>query len=48
VLALARVADEENLDYVGIQDHPYQRRFLATRLLMATVLARTERVSVFQ
>lgn len=47
VLALARVADEERLDYVGIQDHPYQRRFLDTWMLMATVLARTEHVRVF-
>jgi alkanesulfonate monooxygenase SsuD/methylene tetrahydromethanopterin reductase-like flavin-dependent oxidoreductase (luciferase family) len=47
VLALARVADEENLEYVGIQDHPYQRRFLDTWMLMATVLAKTERVTVF-
>lgn len=47
VLTLARVADEEHLDYVGIQDHPYQRRFLDTWMLMATVLARTERVRVF-
>jgi alkanesulfonate monooxygenase SsuD/methylene tetrahydromethanopterin reductase-like flavin-dependent oxidoreductase (luciferase family) len=47
VLALARVADEENLEYVGIQDHPYQRRFLDTWMLMATVLAKTQRVSVF-
>ena len=47
VLTLARVADEEGLEYVGIQDHPYQRRYLDTWMLMATVLARTERVSVF-
>lgn len=47
VLALARVADEGGLEYVGIQDHPYQRRFLDTWMLMATVLARTESVSVF-
>jgi alkanesulfonate monooxygenase SsuD/methylene tetrahydromethanopterin reductase-like flavin-dependent oxidoreductase (luciferase family) len=47
VLTLARVADEADLEYVGIQDHPYQRRFLDTWVLMATVLARTERVRVF-
>ena len=47
VLTLARIADTEHLDYVGIQDHPYQRRFLDTWMLMATVLARTERVRVF-
>lgn len=47
ILELARIADEEGLDLVGIQDHPYQRRFLDTWMLMATVLARTSRVTVF-
>jgi alkanesulfonate monooxygenase SsuD/methylene tetrahydromethanopterin reductase-like flavin-dependent oxidoreductase (luciferase family) len=47
VLAVARIADEEGLEYVGIQDHPYQRRYLDTWMLMATVLARTQRVGVF-
>ncbi|MGH3370757.1 MAG: LLM class flavin-dependent oxidoreductase, partial [Nocardioidaceae bacterium] len=47
VLTLARVADRGGMDFVGIQDHPYQRRFLDTWMLMATVLARTRRVSVF-
>jgi len=47
VLTLARVADEGDLEYVGIQDHPYQRRFLDTWMLMATLLAKTERVCVF-
>jgi len=47
VLTLARIADEEGLDLIGIQDHPYQRRFLDTWMLMATVLAKTQRVRVF-
>jgi alkanesulfonate monooxygenase SsuD/methylene tetrahydromethanopterin reductase-like flavin-dependent oxidoreductase (luciferase family) len=47
VLDLARRADEGGLDLIGIQDHPYQRAFLDTWVLMATVLARTERISVF-
>jgi alkanesulfonate monooxygenase SsuD/methylene tetrahydromethanopterin reductase-like flavin-dependent oxidoreductase (luciferase family) len=47
VLTLARIADEEGLDLIGIQDHPYQRRFLDTWMLMATVLATTRRVRVF-
>lgn len=47
VLRLARIADEEGLDLIGIQDHPYQRAYLDTWMLMATVLARTERVTVF-
>ena len=47
VMALVRIAEDENLEYVGIQDHPYQRRYVDTWMLMATVLAKTERVSVF-
>jgi alkanesulfonate monooxygenase SsuD/methylene tetrahydromethanopterin reductase-like flavin-dependent oxidoreductase (luciferase family) len=47
VLTMARIADTGDLEYVGIQDHPYQRRFLDTWMLMATVLAKTERVRVF-
>jgi alkanesulfonate monooxygenase SsuD/methylene tetrahydromethanopterin reductase-like flavin-dependent oxidoreductase (luciferase family) len=46
-LQLARVADEAGFDLVGIQDHPYQRRFLDTWALMAFVLAKTDRVTVF-
>ncbi|HEX6388325.1 MAG TPA: LLM class flavin-dependent oxidoreductase, partial [Solirubrobacteraceae bacterium] len=42
--ALARRADELGLDLVGIQDHPYQRRFFDTWTLMAFLAARTERV----
>jgi alkanesulfonate monooxygenase SsuD/methylene tetrahydromethanopterin reductase-like flavin-dependent oxidoreductase (luciferase family) len=40
-----RVADEEGLRLVGIQDHPYQRRFLDTFALVATLLAETRRAS---
>ena len=40
-------AERGGLDFVGIQDHPYQRRHLDTWALMATVLARTERLRVF-
>jgi alkanesulfonate monooxygenase SsuD/methylene tetrahydromethanopterin reductase-like flavin-dependent oxidoreductase (luciferase family) len=47
VLALAQLAEREGLEFVAIQDHPYQSRFLDTWSLMATVLARTERVRVF-
>jgi alkanesulfonate monooxygenase SsuD/methylene tetrahydromethanopterin reductase-like flavin-dependent oxidoreductase (luciferase family) len=44
---VARVAEESGLDLIGVQDHPYQRRFLDTWTLMADLLARTERVRVF-
>ena len=44
---LARVADGAGLDLVGIQDHPYQRRFLDTWTLIATLVPVTERVRFF-
>ncbi len=45
--SLARRADELGLDLIGIQDHPYQRRFLDTWSLLADLLARTEQIRVF-
>ena len=47
VVAQVRAADASGLDLVGIQDHPYQRRFLDTFSLIADLLARTERLSFF-
>jgi alkanesulfonate monooxygenase SsuD/methylene tetrahydromethanopterin reductase-like flavin-dependent oxidoreductase (luciferase family) len=44
---LVRTADEARLDLIGIQDHPYQRRFLDTFALVATLLAETSRISFF-
>jgi alkanesulfonate monooxygenase SsuD/methylene tetrahydromethanopterin reductase-like flavin-dependent oxidoreductase (luciferase family) len=44
---LVRVADEGGLQLVGVQDHPYQRRFLDTFALVATLLAETRRISFF-
>jgi alkanesulfonate monooxygenase SsuD/methylene tetrahydromethanopterin reductase-like flavin-dependent oxidoreductase (luciferase family) len=46
-LHMARVADEAGFDLIGIQDHPYQRRFLDTWTLMAFVLSKTDRITVF-
>src|SRR5580765_1555857 len=46
-LEMVRVADQGGLDLVGVQDHPYQAAFLDTWALMATMLARTQRVTVF-
>jgi alkanesulfonate monooxygenase SsuD/methylene tetrahydromethanopterin reductase-like flavin-dependent oxidoreductase (luciferase family) len=43
-LAIAAAADASGLDYVAIQDHPYQRRFLDTWTLLSFLAARTERV----
>src|SRR5918994_5782152 len=45
--SLARRADELGLDLIGIQDHPYQWRYLDTWTLIGDLLARTERVRLF-
>jgi alkanesulfonate monooxygenase SsuD/methylene tetrahydromethanopterin reductase-like flavin-dependent oxidoreductase (luciferase family) len=47
IRSLARTADEATLDLVGIQDHPYQGRFLDTWSLIPMLLAETKRISVF-
>jgi alkanesulfonate monooxygenase SsuD/methylene tetrahydromethanopterin reductase-like flavin-dependent oxidoreductase (luciferase family) len=44
---LVQVADDGGLELVGIQDHPYQGRFLDTFSLIATLLAETRRLSFF-
>ncbi|EKT83945.1 coenzyme F420-dependent N(5),N(10)-methylenetetrahydromethanopterin reductase [Rhodococcus opacus M213] len=44
---LAALADETGLDLIGVQDHPYQAKFLDCWSLMGMLLARTERVRVF-
>ncbi len=45
--ALARQADAASLDLIGIQDHPYQLRFLDTWALIAALLAETKRIRFF-
>ncbi len=47
LMRLARQVDDLGFDLIGIQDHPYQRRFLDTWTLMAAILAQTRRVRVF-
>ena len=47
LVAQALAAERVGLDLVGIQDHPYQRRFLDTFVLIADLLARTERLRIF-
>jgi alkanesulfonate monooxygenase SsuD/methylene tetrahydromethanopterin reductase-like flavin-dependent oxidoreductase (luciferase family) len=47
IRTVVKAADAAGIDLVGIQDHPYQRRFADTWMLMATLLAETERITVF-
>ncbi len=42
-----RWADDAGLDVIGIQDHPYQRRFVDTFALLAHLAAVTRRVTLF-
>jgi alkanesulfonate monooxygenase SsuD/methylene tetrahydromethanopterin reductase-like flavin-dependent oxidoreductase (luciferase family) len=44
LIDLVLAADRLGLDLVGIQDHPYQRRFLDTWSLIPYLAARTERI----
>ena len=47
VIEQVLLADRLGLDLVGIQDHPYQRRFLDAWMLIAYLAARTERIRFF-
>jgi len=44
---VAVAADRAGLDLFGIQDHPYQRRFLDTWILISTLVPITERIRFF-
>ncbi|MCA1716628.1 MAG: LLM class flavin-dependent oxidoreductase [Actinobacteria bacterium] len=44
---IAKAADRLGLDLVGIQDHPYQRRFFDTWTLISTLVPVTERIRFF-
>ncbi len=47
LIETARDVERRGLDYLGIQDHPYQRRFVDTFVLTSMILAVTSRVRVF-
>ena len=46
-LQQALVADDVGFDVIGVQDHPYQRRFFDTWTLLTAIAMRTERITVF-
>jgi alkanesulfonate monooxygenase SsuD/methylene tetrahydromethanopterin reductase-like flavin-dependent oxidoreductase (luciferase family) len=43
----ARLAERARFDLVGIQDHPYQRRYLDSFTLLAALATATDRVGLF-
>lgn len=46
-LRQVEIAERDGLDLVGIQDHPYQPRFLDTFAMIGNLLGRTERLRFF-
>src|SRR3989441_261722 len=46
-LQMAALADELGYEVVGVQDHPYQRRFFDTWTLLTAIAMRTEHIRVF-
>ena len=48
VLETAILADTLGYDLLGVQDHPYQPRHLDTLALLGVILARTQRIRLFQ
>ena len=47
LVAEARLAERAGFDLVGVQDHPYQRRYLDTFTLLAALATATERIRLF-
>lgn len=47
LLSLAQEAERLGLDYIGVQDHPYQRRFVDTWMLLSMIAATTSRIGLF-
>lgn len=47
LIETARLAESLGLEYVGIQDHPYQRRYVDTMVLSSAILTATSSLRVF-
>jgi len=47
LLSIAQEVERRGLDYIAIQDHPYQRRFVDTWTLLSMISAITSRVGLF-
>ncbi len=47
LLSLAQEAERLGLDYIGVQDHPYQRRFVDTWTLLSMIAATSSRIGLF-
>ena len=47
LLDIAREVEARGLDLIGVQDHPYQRRYVDTWVLMSMIAAATSRSASF-
>jgi len=47
LLETARRVEQLGLDIIGVQDHPYQRSYVDTWMLLSAIAATTERISLF-
>ena len=47
LISMAQEAEHLGLDYVAVQDHPYQRRFVDTWTLLSMIAAATSRIGLF-
>jgi len=47
LLSVAQEVEQLGLDYVAVQDHPYQRRFVDTWTLLSMIAAVTSRIGLF-
>lgn len=47
LLSIAQEVERRGLDYIGVQDHPYQRRFVDTWTLLSMIAATTSRIGLF-
>jgi alkanesulfonate monooxygenase SsuD/methylene tetrahydromethanopterin reductase-like flavin-dependent oxidoreductase (luciferase family) len=47
LLDTARELDRLGYDYIGVQDHPYHKRYVETWTLLAMIAAQTSRVKLF-
>ena len=47
LLSIAQEAERLGLDYIAVQDHPYQRRFVDTWTLLSMIAGTTSRIGLF-
>ena len=47
LLSVAQEVEQLGIDYVAVQDHPYQRRFVDTWTLLSMIAAVTSRIGLF-